>query len=81
MLSLCYVPSGIDVAKYRTRTVSRHSIPYRTYETIFQDELGQILLQNEWPRLLVFDEFEEVFIETSVFTKQVNRLLSDEEYQ
>jgi hypothetical protein len=38
------------------------AIPYRTYETIFQDELGQILLKNELLRLLVFDEIEKVIV-------------------
>lgn len=39
------------------------AIPKRTYDTIFQDEIGQILLKNEWLRLVVFDETEEVIVE------------------
>lgn len=39
------------------------AIPRRTYETIFQDELGQILLKNGLLRLFVFDEIEEVIVE------------------
>ena len=39
------------------------AIPYRAYETIFQDELGQILLKNQLLRLLVFDEIEEVIVQ------------------
>ena len=39
------------------------AIPHRTYGTIFQDELGQILLRNQLLRLLVFDEIEEVIVE------------------
>ncbi len=39
------------------------AIPRRTYQTIFQDEVGKILLRNELLRLLVFDEVEEVIIE------------------
>lgn len=38
------------------------NLSYRTYGTIFQDELGQILLKNELLRLLVFDEIEKVIV-------------------
>jgi XisH protein len=39
------------------------AVPHRTYQTIFQSELGLILLQNQLIRLLVFDEFQEVIVE------------------
>jgi hypothetical protein len=39
------------------------AVPHRTYQTIFQSELGVILLQNQLIRLLVFDEFQEVIVE------------------
>lgn len=39
------------------------AIPLRTYQTIFQDELGKILLGNGTLRLLVFDEFGKVIVE------------------
>ena len=38
------------------------AVPQRTYQTIFQSELGKLLLQNELIRLLVFDEFTEVIV-------------------
>jgi len=38
------------------------AIPRRVYESIFQVELGQMLLQNEWLRLIVFDEKEKVIV-------------------
>lgn len=38
------------------------AVPHRTYKSTFQDELGQILLQNELLRLIVFDEDKEVII-------------------
>lgn len=39
------------------------AIPRRAYETIFQDELGQILLRKALLRLFVFDEDKEVIVE------------------
>lgn len=39
------------------------AVPRRTYQTIFQSELGLILLQNQLIRLLVFDEFQEAIVE------------------
>ena len=39
------------------------AVPRRTYQTIFQSELGTILLKNELIRLLVFDEIQEVIVE------------------
>lgn len=39
------------------------AVPRRTYQTIFQSELGKILLQKELVRLLVFDEVQEVIVE------------------
>jgi hypothetical protein len=39
------------------------AVPHRTDQTIFQSELGVILLQNQLIRLLVFDEFQEVIVE------------------
>ena len=39
------------------------AIPRRSYQTIFQSELGRILLQKRLMRLLVFDEIQEVSAE------------------
>lgn len=39
------------------------AVPLRTYQTIFQSELGELLLRNGLIRLLVFDETEEVIVE------------------
>ncbi|MEZ4711961.1 MAG: element excision factor XisH family protein [Caldilineaceae bacterium] len=39
------------------------AIPYRTYKTTFQNEIGQLLLQNELLRLIVFEEEQEVIVE------------------
>ncbi len=39
------------------------AVPQRTYDSIFQDDLGEILLKNNLLRLLVFDEFEEAIVE------------------
>lgn len=39
------------------------AIPYRTYKNTFQNEIGQLLLQNELLRLIVFDEEQEVIVE------------------
>lgn len=39
------------------------AVPRRTYQTIFQSELGKLLLQNRLLRLLVFDEMQEVIVE------------------
>lgn len=39
------------------------AVPRRTYQTIFQSELGKMLLQNGLVRLLVFDEVQEVIVE------------------
>ena len=38
------------------------AVPRRTYHTVFQSELGMILLKNALIRLLVFDELEEVIV-------------------
>lgn len=38
------------------------AIPHRVYESLFQVELGQILLENDWLRLLVFNEKEKVIV-------------------
>ncbi|MCB0110265.1 MAG: XisH family protein [Caldilineaceae bacterium] len=38
------------------------AVPHRTYKSTFQDELGQILLQTDVLRLIVFDEDEEVIV-------------------
>jgi XisH protein len=39
------------------------AVPLRTYQSIFQSELGAILLKNKLVRLLVFEEIEEVIVE------------------
>ncbi|MEM7539420.1 MAG: element excision factor XisH family protein [Chloroflexota bacterium] len=39
------------------------AVPLRAYETVFQDDLGQILLKNNLLRLLVFDENRKVVVE------------------
>jgi len=39
------------------------AIPERTYKGTFQNEIGQILLQKELLRLIVFDEEQEVIVE------------------
>ncbi|MEZ4658995.1 MAG: element excision factor XisH family protein [Caldilineaceae bacterium] len=49
------VSQNIDRALYL-------AIPYRVYESLFQIELGQLLLQNDWFHLIVFDEREKVLI-------------------
>lgn len=38
------------------------AVPQRTYQTIFQSELGMILLKNGLIRLLVFDEIQETIV-------------------
>jgi XisH protein len=38
------------------------AVPRRTYQTIFQSELGKILLEKGLIRLLVFDEHQEVIV-------------------
>jgi XisH protein len=39
------------------------AVPLRTYQSIFQSELGAILLKNKLVRLLVFEEIQEVIVE------------------
>lgn len=39
------------------------AVPNRAYHSVFQNELGQILLRNRALRLLVFDEDQEVIVE------------------
>ncbi len=48
-----------------TRQIERElylAVPFRTYITIFQSELGSILLKNGVIRLLVFDEAQEAIV-------------------
>ena len=39
------------------------AVPLRTYHTVFQSELGTILLKNGLIRLLVFDETQGVIVQ------------------
>lgn len=39
------------------------AVPNRAYHSVFQNELGQILLRHRSLRLLVFDEDQEVIVE------------------
>ncbi len=48
------------------------AIPYRTYKNTFQNEIGQLLLQNELLRLIVFDEEQEVIHHTPIHIDIVN---------
>ena len=39
------------------------AVPSRAYHSVFQNELGVILLKHRLIRLLVFDEVQEVIVE------------------
>jgi len=47
----------------RSDRISYLAIPYRTYNEIFTESIGKILLKNNRLRLLVFDPKQEVILQ------------------